>query len=103
MDKQTRPLEIAGTVLHPDTIRSVRNRGFSNSAYLILDRWALNTPDALQRLEQSGTFALMRRLSEQYEAEAETLNSDSAWIASRQGMSDFEILLDAGIDMGLRA
>ena len=49
LDRQTAPLEIARTVLRPETIREVRSAAFTNSAYLILDRWALNQPDDLRR------------------------------------------------------
>lgn len=50
-DRPTNPLEIAASVLRPATIRAVRGDGFTNSAYLILDRWALNNPDELKQLE----------------------------------------------------
>ena len=102
LDRQTAPLEIARTVLRPETIREVRSAAFTNSAYLILDRWALNQPDDLRRLETKGTLHLLVQLDMQTQTEANTLNSDSAWQASRQGMSDWEILQNAGIDTSLR-
>lgn len=102
LDRQTAPLEIARTVLRPETIHEVRNAGFPNSAYLILDRWALNQPDDLRRLEEMNTLGLLVTLSQQQTREANVLNSDSAWEASRQGMSDWEILQNAGIDTNLR-
>ena len=102
LDRQTTPLEIARTVLRPETIREVRSAGLTNAAYLILDRWALNQPDDLRRLESMNTLGLIVTLSQQQTREANVLNSDSAWEASRQGMSDWEILQNAGIDTSLR-
>ena len=102
LDRQTAPLEIARTVLRPETIREVCNAGFTNSAYLILDRWALNQPDELRRLETLSTLGLIVTLSQQQTREANVLNSDSAWEASRQGMSDWDILQNAGLDTSLR-
>ena len=101
LDRQTAPLEIARTVLRPETLREVRRGGFPNSAYLILDRWALNQPDELKALEAKGEIAFMVRLSRQQQVEAHALNSDSAWEMSHRGMSDWEILELAGIDMSL--
>ena len=101
-DRPTNPLEIAASVLRPETIRAVRGDGFTNSAYLILDRWALNNPDELKQLEAQGEPAFLLRLDQQQTIEKRTLCSDSAWLASRQGMTDFEILLEAGVDIELR-
>ncbi len=102
LDRQTAPLEIARTVLRPETIREVRSAGLTNTAYLILDRWALNQPDDLRRLEAMNTLGLIVTLSQQQTREANVLNSDSAREASRQGMSDWEILQNAGIDTSLQ-
>lgn len=100
-DRQTNPLEIAVTVLKPETILEVRNGKYTNSAYLILDRWALNSPDELKKLEQQGEIAFMMKLYGQQQAEARALSSESARQAKLQGMSDREILELAGIDMKL--
>ena len=102
LDRPTNPLDIARTVLHPQTIREVQSAAFTNSAYLILDRWALNQPDELRRLEAIHTLDLLVTLDQQCTREANVLNSDSAWEASRQGMSDWEILQNAGVDTSLR-
>lgn len=64
LDRPTAPLEIARTVLRPETIREVRNRGFTNPAYLILDRWALNQPDELKALEARGDLAFQVTLDQ---------------------------------------
>lgn len=102
LDRQTNPLEIARTVLRPESIQDIRSRGFTNSAYLILDRWALNSPDELRKLERQGSLDLVIRLDQQMVIERRTLCSDSAWEMSRRGMSDWEILESAGIDMSLQ-
>lgn len=58
LDRPTSPLEIAARVLRPETISAIRNASFTSSAYLILDRWALNSPDELKALEEQGELAL---------------------------------------------
>jgi hypothetical protein len=102
LDRQTAPLEIARRVLKPETIRQVQADGFTNSAYLILDRWALNSPDMLRAWERRGDHFLLTRLDQQQTVEARTLNSDTAWEMSQRGMSDWEILEQLGIDTELR-
>ncbi len=102
LDRQTYPLEIARKVLKPETINDVRSGGYTSLGYSILDRWALNQPDELRRLEAIHTLDLLVTLDQQCTREANVLNSDSAWEASRQGMSDWEILQNAGVDTSLR-
>jgi hypothetical protein len=102
IEGQTAPLEIARRVLKPETIREVRSGGYSNSAYLILDRWALNSPGELKSLEHQGEIAFMMKLYGQQQTEAEALSSEPARLASLQGMSDWEILEQLGIDTELR-
>ena len=102
IEGRTAPLEIARRVLKPDTIRQVKLDGFTNSAYLILDRWALNSPDILKAWEEKGAFHLLTRLDLQQTLEARTLNSDTAWEMSQAGMSDWEILNQLGVDTELR-
>lgn len=101
LDKQTKPLEIAQAVLKPETIQAIKAAQFSNQAYLILDRWAMNTPETLKALEKKGELSLIVRLDQQHTLEHRTLISDSARIASQTGMSDWEILQEAGIEMNL--
>lgn len=102
LDHQTAPLEIARRVLRPETILEVTTGGFNNSAYLILDRWALNQPDELRRLEAMGSLHLLVTLDQQATREAQTLNSETARQAELQGMSAWEILENAGIDTSLQ-
>ena len=59
-------------------------------------------PDFMRRLETLSTLGLIVTLSQQQTREANVLNSDSAWEASRQGMSDWDILQNAGIDTSLK-
>ena len=101
LDRQTYPLEIARKVLKPEMIREVRSAGFSNSAYLILDRWALNSPEKLRKLEMEGDLALLVTLDQQQTLDKRTLSSESARLASLRGMSDFEILQSCGVEMNL--
>lgn len=99
--QQTAPLEIARTILAPETIREIRQMGFSHSAYNIIDRWALNSPEKLKSLEQQGSMKFMIALNYQYQAETQILNSESARQARFHGMSDFEILTTAEVDTEL--
>lgn len=102
LDKPTNPLDIARTVLKPETISEIKMWGFTNSAYLILDRWALNCPDELKELEAEGELALIVRLDQQRNREHRVLCSETARQASLRGMSDSEILESMGIDMSLK-
>ena len=96
LDRQTNPLDIARTVLKPETIHDLKVRGFTNSAYLILDRWALNSPDDV-------LTPLVQNLVDQQQAiEKRTLCSESARQASLRGMSDWEILESCGVEMNLK-
>ena len=101
LDRPTNPLEIARRVLKPETIREVRSGGYTNSAYLILDRWALNSPDELKALEAQGDLAFLIRLDQQQNTEKRALISESARQAKLRGMSDWEILELAGVDTAL--
>ena len=104
IEGRTNPLDIARRVLKPETIREVRAAEWPhpNSAYSILDRWALNSPDMLQALEKDmDGFTLILRLDQQSGLEMRTLTSDTAWKMSQRGMSDWEILSELGVDTEL--
>jgi hypothetical protein len=103
IEGRTAPLEIARRVLKPETIRQLKRDGFPNSAYLILDRWALNSPDILLAWEAWDSFDLLTRLEQQMSWEKAALNSDTAWEMSRRGMSDWEILSELGVNTELEA
>lgn len=106
IEGRTNPLDIASRVLRPETLREVRAAEWPhpNSACLILDRWALNSPDMLQALEKDMEgFTLILRLDQQSNLEKRTLSSDAAWKMSQRGMSDWEILSELGVDTELRS
>ena len=102
LDRQTFPLEIARKVLKPETINDVRSGGYTSLGYSILDRWALNSPEDLKKLEAMGDIPFMVKLYGQQQKEAEALSSETSRQASLRGMSDSEILESMGIDMRLK-
>jgi hypothetical protein len=102
LDRQTAPLEIARRVLKPETIREVRSGGYTNSGYLILDRWALNSPDELKKLEAKGQIAFDLKLYGQQQEEHHALSSETARQLSQKGWNDWEILREMGIDTELK-
>ena len=76
IDRQTTPLELASRVLEPETIREIKLcPGFDRRAYLILDRWALNEPEALKRLEMSGKSTMRRKTTALVRTFQEKINS----------------------------
>ena len=102
LDRQAYPLEIARKVLKPETINDVRSGGYTSLGYSILDRWALNSPEELKKLEAMGDIPFMVKLYGQQQTEAEALSSETSRQASLRGMSDWEILESMGIDMSLK-
>ena len=76
--------------------------GYADSAYKILARWALNSPDALERLEALGLLVLEERLNAQLEMEIDAHNSESARRAFEQGWTVYEFYEAVGIDTELR-
>ena len=102
LDRQNYPLEIARKVLRPETIFEVRSGIFSSLGYSILDRWALNSPEELKKLEAMGNFDFDLKLYGQQQTEARALSSETARLASLRGMSDSESLESMGIDMSLK-
>jgi len=102
LDRHTKPLEIACCILNPETIRFIQDGGYADSAYKILDRWALNSPDALKRLEALGLLALEERLNAQLEMEIDAYNSESARRAFEQGWAVYEFYEAVGVDTELR-
>ncbi|MDI3187260.1 MULTISPECIES: hypothetical protein [Pseudomonas] len=86
------PLSIAGGVLMPATIRTVRELpAFHLCGWRILDRWALESPAQLQSLESEGEVALLGRLFEQQQLEHSMLTSESALEQRRSGLAEHEI------------
>ena len=92
----------SGEVLKPETINNVRSGGYTSLGYSILDRWALNSPDELKKLEAMGRFDFDLKVYGQQQTEARALSSETARLAELRGMSDWEILESMGIDMSLK-
>lgn len=79
---------LAGT-----TLESVRHSpSFHLRGWQILDRWAISSPEQLQRLEAEGEVILLGRLLEQQEIEHQVLSSAEALEQRRQGLASHEIL-----------
>lgn len=101
-DKPTGLLEIARSVLKPETILDIRSGGYTSRGYSILDRWALNSPDELKKLEAQGKIAFDLKLYGQQQTEARALQSPAAQRMSQNGLSDWEILESLGVDTSLK-
>lgn len=67
------PLALASKVLKIQTLRAVARQPFNRFGWSILDRWAFDTPAALQALEAQGLAALRARVLEQQEQEVQVL------------------------------
>ena len=90
-------------VLKPETVSAIYEDGYTITAFRILDRWALNSPEALKRLDAQGILAFERRLNAQLELEVDAYNSESAQRAFGQGWSVYEFYESVGIDTELRS
>ena len=93
MSAQPKPLERAAQVLTLETLYEVnRNQSFNRYAMNILDRWALNQPDELKRLETQSQPLLIFRLYEQQTKEQAILESPESQEQLRNGLMPHEIL-----------
>ena len=101
LDRPNYPLEIARKVLKPKTINEVRSGGYTSLGYSILDRWALDSPEELKRLEALGELDFDLKLYGQQQKETHALNSEAARQMRLNGMSDWEILQSLGIETRL--
>lgn len=70
---QIQPLVIAARVLKPEILNLVRKAPFNHYGWAIADRWALNSPEALQALQAKGEVVLFNRLLEQQSLEQEII------------------------------
>ena len=100
LEGQLKPLDVAKRILNADTISSVRQSPFHYRAWMILDRWALNTPQQLKALEAQGEVALLGRLLDQQTAEHEALLGASEMLST--GTTELEVLTMANIATELR-
>lgn len=86
-------MSIAAGVLTGTTLECVRHSpSFHLRGWQILDRWAISSPEQLQRLEAEGEVILLGRLLEQQEIEHQVLSSAEALEQRRQGLASHEIL-----------
>lgn len=102
LDRQTYPLEIARKVLKPETINDVRSGGYTSLGYSILDRWALNSPEELRKLEAPRESGLRSEGVRPAADGSESLEQRDSAAVSLRGMLDWEILESMGIDMNLK-
>lgn len=87
-------LSIASGVLTDDTIEAVRRSpSFHARAWQILDRWALNSPAELCRMELAGEIILLERLLIQQDLEHQNLRSEEGLNHQRHGLTEHEILV----------
>ena len=90
------PLAISARVLKTETLAAVRGLAdYSLRGWRILDRWALNSPDALRRLESEGEVVLLGRLLEQQRIEQRAIDRQPI------GLSELEALAIAKIQTEL--
>ncbi|CAG2138457.1 hypothetical protein LMG19282_01499 [Cupriavidus campinensis] len=99
LTKETKPLDVAKRILRPETISSVRSRPFHLRGWLILDRWAINSPSKLQALEEEGEVVLLGRLLEQQNLEHEILLEATTLLNS--GVTETEILAQNEVETEL--
>lgn len=92
------PLALAARVLKPETLAAVRDLAdFSLRGWRILDRWALNSPDELRRLEAEGEVVLLGQLLEQQRIEQRAVDRQPV------GMPELEALAIAKVQTELRS
>lgn len=94
------PLTVAERVLlHPESLAAVSRQPFTLRGWAILDRWAMNSPAALQSLEGQGLQAFTTRLLEQQERESNAVLALVDQVAA--GVPELELLQLAGVDTEL--
>lgn len=92
------PLAVAARVLKPETLAAVRDLAdFSLHGWRILDRWALNSPEALRCLESEGEVVLLGRLLEQQRIEQRAFDRQPV------GVPELEALAIAKVQTELRS
>lgn len=93
MPSESTPLSIAANVLARTTIESVlRSPSYHARGWKILDRWALNCPERLRRLEAEGEMLLLGRLLEQQGIEHQAMSSTAGLQLRSHGHAEHEIL-----------
>src|SRR5690349_13677984 len=70
----------AKALLEPDTIACVCKAPFNVRGWKILERWAANSPAALQDLERRGLVAFLNRLRDQQQLESRALEAQLGFL-----------------------
>lgn len=82
------PLEMAARVIQPETIAAIRRLSdYSLRGWRILDRWAINSPDALRVLEAEGEVVLLGRLLEQQRIEQRAIDRQPVGMPELEALS----------------
>lgn len=82
------PLEMAARVIQPETIAAIRRLSdYSLRGWCILDRWAINSPDALRVLEAEGEVVLLGRLLEQQRIEQRAIDRQPVGMPEQEALS----------------
>lgn len=86
-------LDEIGRVLKEKTVWDLRCNGMTQRGYIILNRWATNSPDLLQKLEKRGFKELLVVLRKQVKIEAGILsNPSNVHMRDQLMMPEYEIL-----------
>lgn len=91
-------LSSINNVLAEETLWELRRRGMTPRDYIVLERWATNSPQLLKELEKSGL--LERLMRSQSASETRTLMLPSAQ-KMRDRMAEHEILASFGVETEL--
>lgn len=82
------PLAVAARVLKPETLAAVRGLAdYSLRGWRILDRWALNSPDELHRLEAEGEMVLLGRVLEQQRIEQQAIDHQAVGVPELEALA----------------
>jgi hypothetical protein len=99
LEGNLKPLDVAKRVLLSETISSVRSEPYHLRGWMILDRWAMNSPAKLKALESEGEVVLLGRVLDQQEMEHAILLEAAEQL--QQGVTEHEILTQNGVQTEL--
>lgn len=89
-------LEKAERLLSRNSVWEIRKRGITPRDCVILERWAINSPKSLQRLEKYGMERFLEILKEQSDVESLALAQFNGYPGA-----EYEFLDEKGIEMEL--
>ena len=98
---KTQPLQLAARILTPENLDMFRQQPFNSYGWTILDRWAVQEPEALKALQEQGEIVLFDRVLQQQELEQETILNNKE--ARDKGLTPMEVLAMEGIPTQLAA